>query len=183
MTGSFAKRDIVVDGVRSPVLVGPFALAWAAGHLDRVASITLINTPVVIDHTFARLWRTPVVGELVGMASSASGLLRAAVRRQNPGLPDEAIDRIIRQVGTPGVKNTVLRLYRFTGKQAITAYTERLKQFSGEVLVAWGDNDSYIPVEQAEQQRCIFRRGRLDLVPGVDRTTRSGRPRRHRVPA
>jgi pimeloyl-ACP methyl ester carboxylesterase len=44
---------------------------------------------------------------------------------------------------------------------------ERLKQFAGEVLVVWGDADSYINVEQAEQQRHIFRRARIEHVPGA----------------
>ena len=38
---------------------GPFALAWAADHLDRTASITLINTPRRINHTAAKIWRAP----------------------------------------------------------------------------------------------------------------------------
>ena len=51
---------------------GPFALAWAADHLDQVASITLINTGV-----FARLPLAPAggcggrrVGELAMRMSS-----------------------------------------------------------------------------------------------------------------
>ena len=34
---------------------GPWALAWAAGRLDAVASITLINTPVLINHFAAKI--------------------------------------------------------------------------------------------------------------------------------
>jgi len=47
---------------------GPIALTWAAGHPYRVASVTLINTGVLIGyrwHRLAKPWRTPVLGELV----------------------------------------------------------------------------------------------------------------------
>ncbi len=54
-----------------------------------------------------------------------------------------------------------------TGKQAIEPYTEQLKQFAGEVLVVWGDSDSYLPVEQAEQQRRIFPNAQPELVSGA----------------
>jgi pimeloyl-ACP methyl ester carboxylesterase len=50
---------------------------------------------------------------------------------------------------------------------AIGEDIERLKQFAGEVLVVWDDADSYINVEQAEQQRRIFRRARIEHVPGA----------------
>ena len=47
---------------------GPFAIKWAATHPEMVASVTMINTGVLLDyrwHRLARLWRTPVVGELI----------------------------------------------------------------------------------------------------------------------
>ena len=46
---------------------GPWALAWAARHPDALASATLINTGVLIDyrwHRYARIWRTPGLGEV-----------------------------------------------------------------------------------------------------------------------
>ena len=75
---------------------GPFALTWAAANADRVASVTLINTGVLLDyrwHRMARLWRIPIVGELVQKASTRSSA-RWLVRHDNPGLPDEWVDRI-----------------------------------------------------------------------------------------
>lgn len=65
-----AHLDAILEqlGVRRTHLVahdfgGPWSLAWAADHLDAVASITLINAPVVINHFAAKLWRTPVLAE------------------------------------------------------------------------------------------------------------------------
>ena len=55
---------------------GPFALAWAADHLDRTAGITLINTPRRINHAAAKIWRMPILGELSGMIANAPTLRR-----------------------------------------------------------------------------------------------------------
>src|SRR5512132_1250184 len=46
---------------------GPWMLRWAAGNPDRFASATLINSGVLPGyrwHYLARIWRTPVLGEL-----------------------------------------------------------------------------------------------------------------------
>jgi pimeloyl-ACP methyl ester carboxylesterase len=45
---------------------GPFAAAWAADHPGNVASVTFLNTGVLVGyrwHRMARMWRTPVQGE------------------------------------------------------------------------------------------------------------------------
>src|SRR5262249_3370245 len=66
---------------------GPFALTWAAANPGKVASVTLINTGVLLDykwHRMARVWRTPVLGELV-MRATNRHLGRLAIRHDNPG--------------------------------------------------------------------------------------------------
>ncbi len=127
---------------------GPFALAWAADHLDRTASITLINTPRRINHTAAKIWRTPVLGELSVMIANAP-TLRAVMNRTDPGLPEEHRDQIIEHMLVPGTKRAVIELYRSTGEHAIEPYVDRLAEFTGDVLIVWGDNDAYIATEQA----------------------------------
>ena len=69
---------------------GMFALTWAAANPGRIASITLINTGVLIDyrwHRLARLWRTPVIGELVQRATTATVARRIAAPRQSRSCP------------------------------------------------------------------------------------------------
>ena len=46
---------------------GPFAAAWAADHPQKVASVTFVNTGVLLGyrwHRMARIWQTPLLGEL-----------------------------------------------------------------------------------------------------------------------
>jgi pimeloyl-ACP methyl ester carboxylesterase len=145
---------------------GPFALAWAADHLDRTASITLINTPRRINHTAAKIWRSRVLGELSVLTANAP-TIRTVMKRTDPGLPTEHRDRIIEHMLVPGTKRAVIELYRSTGEHAIEAYVDRLAEFTGNVLIVWGDSDAYIASEQAQEQRQIFRSARVEVVPGA----------------
>ena len=51
----------------------PWALAWAARHPGALASATLINSGVGIGyrwHHYARIWRTPILGEVFQATAS-----------------------------------------------------------------------------------------------------------------
>ncbi|HME76928.1 MAG TPA: alpha/beta hydrolase [Mycobacterium sp.] len=148
---------------------GPMALTWAAAHPDKVASVTLINTGVLLDykwHRMARLWRTPIVGELV-MRATTNRVARVAVRHDNPGLPEDWMDRIAGHLIPPGTKRAVLRLYRSTRAQNMDKLVEPLRQRDPDTLVVWGDRDVYIPAAQADRQRGVFPGARIEILPGV----------------
>jgi len=75
---------------------GPFAATWAADHPDRVASVTFVNTGVLIGyrwHRMARVWRTPVIGKLM-MRLTTPKVARFVIGHDNPGLPQEWVDTI-----------------------------------------------------------------------------------------
>ena len=148
---------------------GPFALTWAAAHTERVASITLINTGVLIDcrwHRLARLWRMPIVGELVQKASTPT-VARWLMRHDNPRLPQRKLDEIVDHLMPRGTKRAVLRLYRSTDRKDIEALAHPLRKRDVDTLVVWGDHDVYLPVAQAERQRSAFPRARVEILPGV----------------
>ena len=95
---------------------GPWALAWAARHPGALASATLINSGVAIDyrwHRYARIWRTPVLGE-VFMATASRPGARLLLGRENPRLTRDQIDRIYDASRSWATKRAVLKLYRAT---------------------------------------------------------------------
>ena len=148
---------------------GPMALTWAAANTDRVASVTLINTGVLLGyrwHRMARLWRIPVVGELAQKASTHRAA-RWLLGHDNPGLSAEWVDRIAGHLMPRGTKQAVLRLYRSTRKQDMEALVAPLRQRDPDTLVVWGDRDAYIPAAQAERQLTVFPRARVEMLPGV----------------
>ena len=148
---------------------GPFALTWAAANPGKVASVTLINTGVLLDyrwHRLARVWRIPVVAELF-MRATTRRAARFVIRHDNPGLPQEWVNRIVEHLLPAGTKRAVLRLYRSTRQEDMDALVEPLRDRDPDTLVVFGAVDVYIPVEQAERQRRVFPRARVETLPGV----------------
>lgn len=148
---------------------GPFALTWAATNPGQIASITLINTGVLIDyrwHRLARLWRTPVIGELVQRATTTT-VAKRILRHDNPGLPEEWVNRIAGHLMPRGTKRAVLRLYRSTKTKDIEALSAPLRQRDPDTLVVWGTRDVYLPVAQAERQLSVFPHAQIEILPGV----------------
>lgn len=151
---------------------GPWGLAWAAAHPDAFASATLIDTGVLLGyrwHKMARLWRTPVIGEL-SMAlmaiGGASGFARAlATPAGGRPLPRAFTDRMHRDLDR-GTRRAILKLYRATGD--VAARGERLRDALAPLdrpcLVVWGARDPYLPVAQAELQRQSFPHARVEIL-------------------
>ncbi len=148
---------------------GPFALTWAAANPEKVASITLINTGVLLDykwHRLARVWRTPVAGELF-MGTTTRRVARFVIRHDNPGLPKDWANRIVEHLLPAQTKRAVLRLYRSTRQEDMDALVDPLRDRDPDTLVVFGADDVYIPVEQAGRQLRVFPRARIEILPGV----------------
>ena len=139
---------------------GPFGLVWAATHPERVASVTLIDTGILPGyrwHRMARIWRTPVIGELSQALMFRSGFRRALASAEPKGLPREFMDRMYDQYDSR-TKKAVLELYRSADDPGAAA-----AEFAGwmaprdiPALVIWGERDSYLPSSYAERQREAF---------------------------
>ena len=148
---------------------GPFAAAWAADHPDGVASVTFINTGVLMDyhwHRMARLWRTPVVGEVV-MRAIRPGSARTMLARENRGLPAQWVDTIVGHLMPEKTRRAVLRLYRSTRSADMDQLAARLRQHDHDALVVFGDADAYIPADLAHRQVQAFPRVDIRILRGL----------------
>jgi pimeloyl-ACP methyl ester carboxylesterase len=147
---------------------GPWALAWAARHPGALASATLVNTGAVTGyrwHRYARIWRTPVLGE-VFMATASRPGFRLLLGRENPRLTRDQLDRIYDASRSRATKRAVLRLYRATPAAALAAPAAALRPLDRPALVIWGTQDAYVPREQAERQRRAFPSAQVELLEG-----------------
>jgi pimeloyl-ACP methyl ester carboxylesterase len=139
---------------------GPWGIAWAAAHPDRVASLTLVNTGIMPGyrwHYLARIWRTPLVGELF-MATTTRAGFKLLLRHGNPrGLPAEYLDEMFDNFDR-GTRRAVLKLYRQTSdlSRPVAAWVEALSSRRIPALVVWGARDPYLPVRIAEVQKQFF---------------------------
>ena len=136
---------------------GIWGLLWAAANPGRVASITLINTGVLPGyrwHRLARLWRTPVAGELFMRATSRRGFHRLIQKANPKPLPGPFVDRMYADYDAV-TRRAVLDLYRSVddpaefGREPVSA----LAQERIPALVVWGEGDPYLPSSLAPEQR------------------------------
>lgn len=129
---------------------GAVGLAFAQAHPERVERLVVTNAVPFLPgyrwHRVARIWRTPLLGELA-MGATTRTTLRVATRESNvtPGpLPKEWLDSVMSHFDE-GTRRAILRLYRSSPSEALASAGERLSALSMPALVVWGMRDPYIP--------------------------------------
>jgi len=150
---------------------GPWGLRWAADHPERVGSVTLINCGVLEGyrwHSFARVWQTPILGELAQLTTTSWGMRRALNRMNPKPLPRRFFDRVMRYADW-GHKRAVLRLYRASKHLGDSAAAFAAAPFTQTlpVCVIWGAGDPFIAVEFAEQQKRHFPLAEVHVLQGL----------------
>jgi len=139
---------------------GPWGLRWAAEHPDRFASAVLLGTGVLPGyrwHALARVWRTPLLGELFMATTTRAGFRLLLRRGQHRPLPRAFVDRMYDDFDDH-TRRAVLELYRSVPD--VAAAGERmaaaLRPLDRPALVLWGRRDPYLPAALAERQRDAF---------------------------
>jgi pimeloyl-ACP methyl ester carboxylesterase len=161
----FIGRALETLGIERAHLVlhdfgGSWGLAWAAREPERLASVTLVCAGVPLDyrwHRAARIWRTPLAGELL-MATTTRAGFRASLRRAGPRpLPGALVDRMFDDLDRQ-TRRAVLRLYRSVDDIAGEAreLADVLRPLQRPALVIWGREDPYLPPALADRQREAF---------------------------
>jgi len=148
---------------------GPIGLVWAMMHPDALASITLIDTGVLPGyrwHRLARIWRTPVVGEIF-QATATRGAFRSLLNRNEPrGLPRDFVEKMYDHYDRR-TRKAVLALYRATDDPG--GMSEGLiglfKDRDIPALVIWGEHDAYLPSSYAARQREAFPAAEVHVLP------------------
>ena len=139
---------------------GPIGLIWAAMHPDALASVTLIDTGVLPGykwHRLARIWRTPVLGEIF-QATATRGAFRRLLNRNEPrGLPRPFVEAMYDHYDRR-TRRAVLKLYRATDDpgEGGAEFAALMAPRDIPALVIWGEQDAYLPAEYAARQRDAF---------------------------
>jgi pimeloyl-ACP methyl ester carboxylesterase len=170
-TGKAANLDYTIDGYadflerylelvaveRVSLLVhdwGSAGLAFAQRHPERVARLIVVNAVPLLPgyrwHRTARIWRTPLLGELA-MGATTRPIMRFSTREARPGrrpLPDAWLDTVFDHFDQ-GTQRAILRLYRSGSPDVLAAAGARLATLRMPALVVWGLADPYIPARFA----------------------------------
>jgi pimeloyl-ACP methyl ester carboxylesterase len=175
--GAAAYIQGVLDklGIKRAVLVvhdfgGTWGLQWAVKHTRSLIGAVLIDTGVLIDyvpHPLAVVWATPVAGELQ-MASSTREGWRASFASNSPrGFPPGFVDRLYDDYDR-ATRCAILRYYRSASQNFQTIGREQaavLRPLDLPALVIWGQQDQYVPPQQAQNQRQAFPHARIEILP------------------
>jgi pimeloyl-ACP methyl ester carboxylesterase len=151
---SFIERFLdLVEVERVRLLVhdwGAVGLAFAQARPERVERLVVSNAVPFLPgyrwHRTARLWRTPILGELA-MGSTSRWVMRRSTAESSvtPGpLPKEWIDSVMDHFDQ-GTQRAILRLYRSAPSEALARAGEHLSLLDMPSLVLWGMQDPYIP--------------------------------------
>jgi pimeloyl-ACP methyl ester carboxylesterase len=125
---------------------GAAGLSFAKRANDRVERIVLIDPLPLFEgypwSRLARIWRTPVLGEL-WMGSLTPRLLRRFLRdSQGAPLPERDLRRIYKDLDF-GTQRAILRLYRSATPGTLRAAGSGLEAITSPALIAWGARDPF----------------------------------------
>lgn len=116
--------------------------------------LVLIDAAPVLEggdwHRLARLWRRPLVGELV-MGSITRGMLARALRgacTTPEAWPDDRVSEVWRQFDQ-GTQRATLRLHRWASPDHVAALASELEALSLPTLLLWGERDGWFGPELA----------------------------------
>jgi pimeloyl-ACP methyl ester carboxylesterase len=138
---------------------GAVGLAFAQRAPERVERLVAIDAVPLLPgyrwHALARLWRTPVLGEV------AMGLAVAPVVRRL--LPAGRAEPVLAHFD-PGTQRAILRLYRASPPEVLAAAGQRLGTVTAPALVLHGDRDRYIAPRFADGLAAALGDGRAEHV-------------------
>jgi pimeloyl-ACP methyl ester carboxylesterase len=142
---------------------GGLGLALAQEAPERIERVVLIDVVPLLPgfrwHPVARLWRTPLVGELT-MGFTFKWTWRRA------GIPAELIDAAWSRFDH-GTQRTILKLYRASPPYVLEAAGEGLGEVRAPALVVWGTADPYLSTEFARAYgERLGGETRVELVDG-----------------
>jgi pimeloyl-ACP methyl ester carboxylesterase len=152
---------------------GSAALGLAQRSPERVEKLVLMNcVPLVAGyrwHRLARIWRTPLLGELF-MGSSTRWAFKQ-LSREGTAAPGPASDEFIDRVWSHfdhGTQRAILKLYRSAPPSVLERAGDRLGRLGCPALIVWGEDDPYIGPEFATRLAdALGGDTRVELLPSV----------------
>lgn len=159
-------------GIDQPVTLvvhdwGLMGLAWAAKYPQRIARVVITNTAfthLYRWHFWARVWRTPLLGEL-SMLAMNRWIFAREMRRGSRKLSREQVDHAFGGAfARLSSRRVVLRLYRSADPAKLIGWETRLQAVAQRVpvQVRWGEHDPYLP---RWVSACFYTED-VEIIPG-----------------
>lgn len=148
--------------------------------VDRLVLIDVVPfVPGYRWHPTARIWRTPLAGELF-MGTSNRFMAKLMLRRM-AALPPEVIDAEVDAAFAEfdhGTQRAILRLYRSAPSEVLARAGDRLGQVEAPALVVWGEREPFLPPRFAHAlASALGGPAEVDVVEGAGHWPWFDRPR------
>ncbi|MDQ3851116.1 MAG: alpha/beta hydrolase [Actinomycetota bacterium] len=160
---------------------GAAGLVWAMDHPDRVERLAIVDAVPLLPgyrwHRAARVWRTPLLGE-IAVGAMTRPVLRALLRRASgtgEPLPARLIDSAAAHLDQ-GTQRAILRLHRASPPEALRRAGERLGRIQAPGLVLWGSEDTFTPASFGARYADSLRHAKLEEVERAGHWPWVGRP-------
>jgi pimeloyl-ACP methyl ester carboxylesterase len=146
---------------------GSVGLAAAQRAPERVERLAIVNAVPFLPgyrwHRFARIWWTPVLGELFQGSTTRWGL-----KRFLPGMPEDFYDSVWDHFDH-GTQRAILKLYRSAPAAALPDAGARLGELGCPALVVWGADDPYLPASFAHAYaEALGGEAKVEVVEGAN---------------
>jgi pimeloyl-ACP methyl ester carboxylesterase len=161
---------------------GALGLALAQRLHERVHRLVVFNSVPLLPgyrwHRIARVWRTPVAGEMA-MGFTTRMTLKWALREATPAagsMPEDFIDSIYDHFDH-GTQRAILRLYRSAPPDVLERWGLGLRAIAAPALVLWATEDPYIPASFGRAYAdALGGEAALELVEGAGHWSWRDRP-------
>ena len=160
---------------------GGLGLVTAQDLHERIGRVVIMNAvPLLPDyrwHRIARVWRTPVIGE-VAMGLTTKSFFRAYTKpAQASGepWPQDMLDHAWSHFDQ-GTQRAILKLYRSAPPAILEQAGERFSELTAETLVLWGEQDPYIPTSFAQAYADALPNSTVELLPDAGHWSWLDRP-------
>ena len=149
------------------------------GRLERL--VLFSSTPLLPGyrwHRIARLWRTPLVGEIT-MGFSGRFAMRRGLRASlaSPDrMPEEFVDSVMRHFDH-GTQRAILKLYRSAPPNTLARWGRDLGEITAPALLLWPTEDPFIPARfGAAYAEALGGETRLEVVEAAGHWSWLDRP-------
>lgn len=159
---------------------GAAALPFAARMRDRLERLVVIDGVPLLPgyrwHWVARLWRTPVVGELtMGFMTKTSMIRRASAGGTDQTWPRDFADEVWERFDQ-GTRRAILKLHRSGAPDQLGRMAGEVARISAPVLVLWGTDDPFIGPEWARRYADILPNAQCEVIEGAGHWPWQDRP-------
>jgi pimeloyl-ACP methyl ester carboxylesterase len=149
---------------------GAAALALAQRNPERVDRLVIMDAVPLLPgfrwHRLARIWRTPLGGEMF-MGLSYRWAFKRLVREGVLEPTDEFVDRVWDHFDH-GTQRAILKLYRSAPPSVLERAGEGLRDIRSRALIVWGADDPYIDSSFASgYAQALGGDTRVEVLPGI----------------